>query len=169
MLASKRKGDTMTPTDYDLKDLKELCGYKKNTLEHAKAAAEALNALPVLIAKIEKLEAQYAKAIEMRDAESSRADAAHDAYREMLEIRASQDVQVAELTLALAKLEAERRWIPVSESLPEEASCVLTWNGDFVGGGFMELVDGSPEWNTGLDVIYGVTHWRALPVAPEEK
>lgn len=52
----------------------------------------------------------------------------------------------------------EYRWIPVTESLPEECDTVLMWHKD----GFVMLSINA------FDVMDEVTHWMPLPAAPEE-
>ena len=69
----------------------------------------------------------------------------------------------------IAELEAERRWIPVSERLPEENAPVLVLT--VLGGMFVDfihgksVVTGNPDFYE-LDVE-DVTHWMPLPQLPE--
>ena len=73
------------------------------------------------------------------------------------------------LTARIAKLEAERRWIPVSEGLPKENAPVLVLT--VLGGMFVDfihgksVVTGNPDFYE-LDVE-DVTHWMPLPELPE--
>jgi hypothetical protein len=76
-----------------------------------------------------------------------------------------------ELETRIAELEAERRWIPVSERLPllrdGKAVLVYTKSGEIYSGLYL----GNNEW-TGLlhDFREGdVTHWMPLPETPENK
>ena len=75
------------------------------------------------------------------------------------------------LNARIAELEAERRWIPVSERLPllrnSKAVLVYTKSGETYSGLYL----GNNEW-TGLlhDFREGeVTHWMPLPSAPESE
>jgi len=79
--------------------------------------------------------------------------------------------QIIELESENAELEAERRWIPVSERLPllrdSKAVLVYTKSGETYSGLYL----GNNEW-TGLlhDFREGeVTHWMPLPQLPEVK
>jgi len=71
----------------------------------------------------------------------------------------------------IAELEAERRWIPVSERLPKENAPVLVLT--VLGGMFVDfihgksVVTGNPDFYE-LD-IEDVTHWMPLPTPPEVK
>ena len=69
----------------------------------------------------------------------------------------------------IAELEADRRWIPVSERLPKENAPVLVLT--VLGGMFVDfihgksVVTGNPDFYE-LD-IEDVTHWMPLPKLPE--
>lgn len=73
------------------------------------------------------------------------------------------------LQLRIAELEADRRWIPVSERLPKENAPVLVLT--VLGGMFVDfihgksVVTGNPDFYE-LD-IEDVTHWMPLPKLPE--
>ena len=93
---------------------------------------------------------------------------------------------IAALEAEVAELEAERRWIPVSERLPEiddddvkEYDVVLTypyeqevitatWSYDNTGKTCRRLwLDcRSDEWSA-VDITEHVTHWRERPTPPE--
>ena len=78
--------------------------------------------------------------------------------------------EIQELKAELARLQAERRWIPVSERLPEPYTHVLA----ATPTGYME-VDwrfSEPIIDCGLANFYSldnVTHWMPLPQPPEVK
>ena len=68
----------------------------------------------------------------------------------------------------IAELEAERRWIPVSERLPEENQQILSTDGkefylDYYAR--WEGKDNPPCFCDGLS--WAVTHWMPLPEPPE--
>ena len=73
------------------------------------------------------------------------------------------------LRARIAELEADRRWIPVSERLPKENAPVLVLT--VLGGMFVDfihgksVVTGNPDFYE-LD-IEDVTHWMPLPKLPE--
>ena len=89
-----------------------------------------------------------------------------------------------ELRACIAELEAERRWIPVSERLPEDGREVLVFAEGLItagshcqcGAAFNDddvLVE-TPTWLLGIEgEVYGcdaydaVTHWMPLPNPPE--
>ena len=67
----------------------------------------------------------------------------------------------------IAELEAERRWIPVSERLPEgDAVLVYRERGKSNIDIDWTFIEGGREYwyNSGLD---NVTHWMPLPEPPE--
>lgn len=68
----------------------------------------------------------------------------------------------------IERLQAERRWIPVSERLPEEGVEVLVFDekGDYLTDCLRRWQNGSLNWENDDD---GVTHWMPLPEPPEEK
>ena len=90
------------------------------------------------------------------------------------------------LNARIAELEAERRWIPVSERLPEDGREVLVLVEELItagahyqfGAAFNDddvLVE-TPTWVLGLeeetygfDAYAAVTHWMPLPEPPEVK
>jgi hypothetical protein len=72
----------------------------------------------------------------------------------------------------IKRLRSERRWIPVSERLPEEGQEVLAWNN---GGqcekpwqGCVLCEHRNGEWREveERDLYPGVTHWMPLPEPP---
>jgi hypothetical protein len=73
----------------------------------------------------------------------------------------SQAEEIAQLKQRVAELEAENRWIPVEESLPETERDVLIWN-DIQHVGWQE----QGVWFCGSREISCVTHWRPLPQKP---
>jgi hypothetical protein len=73
-----------------------------------------------------------------------------------------------------AKLEAERRWIPVSERLPVDNSQVLFYDNDGIIYKGVHS-NNTPQWESnggyywhGSEYKY-VTHWMPLPEPPEEE
>lgn len=76
--------------------------------------------------------------------------------------------QIIELESENAELEAERRWIPVSERLPEDGDFVLGWGTDEI----IEVLEFCTEYgdncfyNIAGDTI-SITHWMPLPEPPE--
>ena len=73
----------------------------------------------------------------------------------------------------IAKLEAERRWIPVSERLPEDGETVFV----IIHDGFERFENGNEvarltylgngNWWSWESERYVVTHWMPLPKPPE--
>ena len=78
--------------------------------------------------------------------------------------------EVAEhVTARIAELEAERRWIPVSERLPEDGEVVWLWDGNNLGMGYyLVLTRQFMDRDTPLRRIKP-THWMPLPEPPEVK
>ena len=75
--------------------------------------------------------------------------------------------QIIELESENAKLEAERRWIPVSERLPEDGEVVWLWDGNNLGMGYYLVLSGCfMDRDTPLRRIKP-THWMSLPTPPE--
>lgn len=78
----------------------------------------------------------------------------------------NQDTQIAHLISRIAQLEAERRWVPVSERLPEMAGAYLCHIGATYGMTWISVrkfIKG--KWK-GLGAE-NVTHWMPLPQPPE--
>ena len=65
----------------------------------------------------------------------------------------------------IAELEAERRWIPVSERLPEANTPVLTISKDNNEPVTAWLED--DFWWSSVDWSLSVTHWMPIPKLPE--
>mgnify|MGYP000990102744 CR=1 FL=1 len=73
------------------------------------------------------------------------------------------------LNARIAELEAERRWIPVSERLPDNWESVLTID---ISKSTRDAVTAfyNPEtslWSTPFSSDLWVTHWMPLPEPPE--
>ncbi len=76
--------------------------------------------------------------------------------------------EISELRSRVAELEASRRWIPVSERLPEPLVPVLAFPDEGGGVSFAMLFrDGlfSEAHNDGE--VIPVTHWQPLPEPPK--
>ena len=71
----------------------------------------------------------------------------------------------------IAELEAERRWIPVSERLPQIGVRVLFYN-NFITNIHKGWFSGD-EWTSDIGIFYNgdklkrITHWMPLPEPPE--
>ena len=77
--------------------------------------------------------------------------------------------RIAELNDRIAELEAERRWIPVSERLPEDGEVVWLWDGNNLGMGYYLVLSGCfMDRDTPLRRIKP-THWMPLPEPQEVK
>lgn len=67
---------------------------------------------------------------------------------------------------AMYTWEAARRWIPVSERLPDIHEEVLTYNVKYPEDGYeVEERISEDDWSTSLYV----THWHPLPTPPGEE
>ena len=91
--------------------------------------------------------------------------------------------EIVTLTARIAELEAERRWIPVSERLPDtkivyDEFDVIVELVDIVSGEKIRRVDllsydyrdkswNDDCWKLGFYPVTGVTHWRERPIPPE--
>ena len=76
---------------------------------------------------------------------------------------------IAELEAENARLKAERRWIPVSERLPEDGEVVWLWDGNNLGMGYYLVLSGCfMDRDTPLRRIKP-THWMPIPEPPEVK
>lgn len=68
------------------------------------------------------------------------------------------------------QLKAERRWIPVSERLPDELVLVLVYCCEAECVGVAHFA--ANEWYTPepqvIDIEAGFTHWMPLPQPPEQ-
>lgn len=72
---------------------------------------------------------------------------------------------VEALNKRIEELEAERRWIPVAERLPEEENLYLRFDGFFVSTGWW---NNHGKWDDEDQADYDlVTHWQPLPKAPQ--
>jgi hypothetical protein len=71
--------------------------------------------------------------------------------------------EIQDLKAELARLQAERRWIPVSERLPEVGKWVIVWMPDKY-----DEVEYTHRMENGEWADEGVTHWMPLPKPPEE-
>ena len=110
--------------------------YRPNTREAHRMGIAALN-------RVEELEAELAD-------ERHR----HDRYV---------DFELAEAE-ELRKLKEERRWIPVTERLPEQGQEVIVYD----GGTLKPKVFCYLFWDKHFDSWARVTHWMPLPEAPKE-
>ena len=72
------------------------------------------------------------------------------------------------LQARIAELEAQQRWIPVSERLPEDWTMVLFTNGVTRGIGQFDK-DGFYDYWYEYSFNKPVTHWMPLPNPPEVK
>ena len=79
-------------------------------------------------------------------------------------------VEIQRLTARIAELEGERRWIPVSERLPEAGAVVFAVVYD-VNDHSEKLYQlkyyGDGKWFSWNSACYVVTHWMPLPTPPE--
>ena len=73
------------------------------------------------------------------------------------------DFELAEAE-ELRKLKEERRWIPVTEMLPEQGQEVIVYD----GGVLKPKVFCYLFWDKDFDNWARVTHWMPLPEAPKE-
>lgn len=73
-------------------------------------------------------------------------------------------------TFPAADVEPVRRWIPVSERLPGNASRCLVSRHDYVtGADFVDILwyDSGEWWDRQHAGDYAVTHWMPLPEPPK--
>ena len=76
--------------------------------------------------------------------------------------------ELRDATARIAELEAERRWIPVSERMPDDWESVLTID---ISKSTQDVVSAfyNPEtslWSTPFSSDLWVTHWMRLPESP---
>lgn len=80
------------------------------------------------------------------------------------------DCRIAQLEAELARLNAERRWIPVSEKLPEigfAGLCQVAGNGYVIAR--YAPYDSKEGWTSDEIGYCEVTHYSPLPPAPESE
>jgi len=80
------------------------------------------------------------------------------------------DCKIVALTARIAELEAENRWIPVSERLPEHKQPVLAAADGEVTNTYYDV--NSRKWSQSEYFWFPddtVTHWRSLPLSPSEE
>lgn len=78
------------------------------------------------------------------------------------------EAEVKRLAARVAELEAEARWIPVGEALPDECVDVLVCaDGQVRTAIRADDIDGVTNWYANDWGVYGVTHWRPMPKPPE--
>ena len=95
-----------------------------------------------------------------------------DDQHELLQDNASLDAELCSCRQHVAELEAERRWIPISERLPDIYSNVFTYSGtaDYQGTRRV-LYYGKDKWydEQGEFITHpNITYWMLLPELPEE-
>jgi hypothetical protein len=80
------------------------------------------------------------------------------------------ELDVVNLIDAQPTVDAEPRWIPVSERLPKMKEIVLITNdkghvrcGQYRGVGFFSKNDGRPHWNWKGNTLETVVAWMPLP------
>lgn len=76
--------------------------------------------------------------------------------------------KIMQMHARIAELEAERRWIPVSERMPDDWESVLTID---ISKSTQDVVSAfyNPEtslWSTPFSSDLWVTHWMPLPESP---
>ena len=71
------------------------------------------------------------------------------------------------LKARIAELEAERRWIPVSKSLPEDGEFVLAWDDEIIEVLEYKNTYGGASFLNIADTTVYPTHWMPLPQPPE--
>lgn len=84
---------------------------------------------------------------------------------------AAMDDELVVMNNEITELEAERRWIPVDERLPERGSNVLcTWHGKYHHICYMDTSTNIADWWDGATdepLSQKPTHWQPLPEPPE--
>lgn len=81
-------------------------------------------------------------------------------------------VEITALRAEIERLQAERRWIPVGERLPEENQQILSTDGkEFYLDCYArwEGKDNPPCFYGNRLFLWAVTHWMPLPELPEVK
>ena len=68
------------------------------------------------------------------------------------------------LAVAALREQEQRRWIPVTERLPEYGQEVLVYTGNTL----KPIVMAYTFWRKDYDTWLHVTHWMPLPPAPED-
>lgn len=109
----------------------------------------------------------YEEQVELREQEAYNA-AMSEAGREADRMQSEHGAYVAELEARIAKLEAQQRWVPVSERLPDNWESVLTID---ISKSTQDVVTAfyNPEislWSTHFSCDLWVTHWMPLPEPP---
>jgi hypothetical protein len=73
---------------------------------------------------------------------------------------------VNQLLVYTRELEAQRRWVEIGDSSPENGTTVLVWCGHVDVGRFNDKNGFMYETSGGVYRIKNVTHWQPLPGAP---
>lgn len=66
------------------------------------------------------------------------------------------------------ELEAESRWIPVTERLPVDSQFILIANGKHSGEGAYDPKSTQWYWDNGIEA-HNVTHWRPMPPVKDDR
>jgi len=106
----------------------------------------------------------YEEQVELREQEAYNA-AMSEAGREADRVQSEHGAYVAELEARIAELEAQQRWIPVSERLPEKSGTYLVWYKHYLEMANFDWI--STKWQICYtNWITDIDYWMPLPVPP---